>query len=75
MRIKHEVLDEIRGNTRTKNLLALALDRSVWTIERLIDSNEENSDLTKAAALKVIRQQTGLTDKKILEECLGEKVS
>lgn len=30
--------------------------------------NENNDGLTKAAALKVIREETGLTDQEILEE-------
>lgn len=54
--------------TRTKNRLALELDCSVQTIDRWIRENEGNGDLTKAAALKVIREETGLSDQEILEE-------
>ena len=47
-------------------LLALAMNKSEGTIIRYIGSNDES--LTKAAALKVIREKTGLSDAEILEE-------
>lgn len=70
MRLTELALNMIRRNVRCKNLLALELDVSVFTIGRYIDSNSDN--LTKAAALKVIRDETGLKDEEILEagECL-----
>lgn len=43
------------------------LDKSEYTINRYIAENEENGMLTTAAALKVIREETGLTDEQILE--------
>lgn len=66
MRLSNKALELIRGNVRTKNLLALTLDCSVFTIGRYLDSNNDN--LTKAAALKIIREETGLADSEILEE-------
>lgn len=45
--------------------LSDALDSSEQTIYRYISDNSDN--LTKAAALKVIREETGLTDDQILE--------
>jgi hypothetical protein len=48
--------------------LAIALGKSESTIFRYIANNDE--DLTKAAALMVIRKETGLTDSEILEECI-----
>jgi hypothetical protein len=46
--------------------LALALGCSEGSINRYIRENDDN--LTKAAALEVIRKETGLTDDEILEK-------
>lgn len=43
------------------------------TIYRYINDNDDN--LTKAAALKVIREETGLTDEQILEDTPTEAVN
>lgn len=66
MRLTQKTLDIIRADTRIKNLLALELGRSVYTVQRWIEGNSD--DLTKAAALKIIREEIGLSDKDILEE-------
>lgn len=50
-------------STRLK--IAVALNVSEQTVIRYITENHEN--LTKAAALKVIREETGFTDIEILE--------
>ena len=50
----------------TRNKLAIALDCTDFTILRYIKSNDDN--LTKAAALKVIMQETGLSESEILIE-------
>lgn len=65
MRITQKALKEIKSDTRIKTLLALELNKSVYTITRWIEDNDDN--LTKAAALKVIRKETGLKDREILE--------
>jgi hypothetical protein len=49
-----------------KSLLALALDCSEQSINRYIRENDDN--LTKAAALQVIRGKTGMSDEEILEK-------
>lgn len=46
--------------------LADAIDASESSIYKWISENHSN--LTKAAAIKVIREETGLTDNQILEE-------
>lgn len=46
--------------------IALALGVSDQTVCRYIKEN--NDELTKAAALEVIRKETGLTDKQILRK-------
>lgn len=48
--------------------LALALNCSDGSINRYIRENEENGDLTKFAALKVLREETGLTDAQIIND-------
>lgn len=54
--------------TRTKNRLALELDCSVQTVDRWIRENEDNGSLTKAIAVRVISEETGLDESQILEE-------
>ena len=49
-----------------KSKLALALGCSEGSINRYLRENDDN--LTKAAALEVIRKETGLTDDEILEK-------
>lgn len=50
----------------TRLKIAVALGVSEQTIIRYISENHEN--LTKAAALKIIRDETGLADSQILNE-------
>lgn len=52
----------------TRLKLALALGFSEQWIIKVIDANKSNGPLTTALALKVIREETGLTDSEILEE-------
>jgi hypothetical protein len=66
MKLTKIALDEIKSNKRARARLALALDKSDFTIQRYLASNSD--ELTKAAALEVIRQETGLDDSEILEK-------
>jgi hypothetical protein len=65
MKLTQKTIDEIRSNKRLRALLALALDKSEFSIHRYLVSNDDN--LTKAAALQVIREETGFIDSEILE--------
>lgn len=56
----------IRGNKDLRRRIKQALDISEPTLYRLMTENDD--DLTKAAALKVIREDLNLTDAEILEE-------
>lgn len=56
------------NNPRVRVRLAMELKCSEQSIIRYINANAENGELTKAAALKVIREETELVDKEILEE-------
>lgn len=49
-------------------LIAHALKCSEQWINRVIKANRNNGPLTTAAALAVIREETGLKDSQILEE-------
>jgi hypothetical protein len=50
--------------------LAEAIEASEPSIYKWISENHSN--LTKAAALKVVREETGLTDEQILEDEIKE---
>lgn len=65
MRLTQKVLALIHDK-RIRNRLAMALDKTDFTIIRYIKDNDDA--LTKAAALQVIREETGLPDEEILEE-------
>lgn len=66
MKLTKTALDSIVANSpRAKSRLALALDCSEQSINKYIRDNSDN--LTKAAAMEVIREETGLTDEEILE--------
>jgi transposase len=65
MKLTKIALLALRGAKDSKRKLAEALDVSEATVYRWISEN--NDSLTKAAALKVIREETGLTDAEILE--------
>lgn len=56
----------IKGNKDLRRRIKDALGISEPTLYRLL--NENDDDLTKAAALKVIREDLDLTDAEILEE-------
>lgn len=67
MRLTKTALDAIVANTpRAKSRLALALNCSEASINKYLRENSDN--LTKAAALQVIREETGLEDHEIMEE-------
>jgi hypothetical protein len=54
------------NNPVTRRRLMDALDCTEFTISRYIQKNSDN--LTKAAALKIIREVTGLPDNEILDQ-------
>ncbi|HZE85245.1 MAG TPA: hypothetical protein VE035_13115 [Puia sp.] len=67
MRLTNVALEAIRLHSPgIKSKLALALHCSEGSINRYIRENDDN--LTKAAALEVIRQETGLSAEEILEK-------
>lgn len=65
MRLTFKALQEVKRSKRLRARLALALNKSEFSIQRYIKDNAEN--LTLAAAMAVIREETGLSDDEILE--------
>lgn len=66
MRLTKTALEAINTPAIRRRLMEALNDAAESTIYRYIANNHDN--LTKAAALKVIREETGLTDQEILEE-------
>lgn len=66
MRLTKVAIMAIYGGEEAKNRLMEEMDISPATLYRWLNKNDDN--LTKAAALKIIREETGLTDEQILEE-------
>lgn len=65
MRLTDIALQAIKDHSPAiKSKLALALNCSEGSINKYLRDNSDN--LTKAAALQVIRQETGLSDQQIL---------
>lgn len=71
MRLTDKAKQRINKSIRSK--LALALDCTEFTIIRYVNDNSDN--LTKAAALKVIKKETGLKESEILTENVVSEVS
>lgn len=64
MRLTRKAIESINKTTRLK--LALALDVTEQSIIKYIAANDEQ--LTLAAAIQVLREETGLPDKELLEQ-------
>lgn len=66
MKLTEHAIQSINNKT-TRLKLGLALNMTEQWITKLISANTDNSALTLAASLKLIREETGLTDEEILE--------
>jgi len=66
MRLTKTALELINTPATRRKLMEALGDVAESTIYRYIAANDDN--LTKAAAMKVIREATGLSDEEILEE-------
>jgi L-rhamnose mutarotase len=67
MKLTQTTLDKIK-DPAIRRELTVALKCTDQSIIRYINRNEDNGDLTKVAAMEVIRKWTKLTDQEILEE-------
>lgn len=68
MKLSQKAINAIKNNKRVRARLQLALDRSEYRINDYIRDNESNGELTKASAIQVIKEETGLDYDQILEE-------
>lgn len=68
-------IKSIKETPGFKAKLCLALDMGERNLEIILKKNEPNNDLTKLAALVVIRKETGWEDKKILKDISKEVVT
>lgn len=70
MRLRQDVLQKIN-----KPKIRLRLMQVLGVVERTINRHiaTNSAELTKASALKVIREETGLTDEQILTEAEPER--
>lgn len=66
MKLSQLALQKI-NTTQVRLRLAMQFDCTERWISQLIKENDTDGDLTKASALNIIREQTGLTDEEILE--------
>ena len=67
MKLTTKAIDLIKASTRLKNRLALELEVSGYSVERWIKENNDNDNLTKAQALEIIGEETGLNQSEILD--------
>lgn len=65
MKLKKIVLMAVKGDRTIRRRLKEVLGISEPTLYRILSENDD--DLTKAAAMQVIREETGLSDSEILE--------
>lgn len=70
MKVRKIVLMAIRGNTGLRRRIKEILGISDPTLYRLLTDEKyaKADDLTKAAVVKAIQEETGLTQDEILEE-------
>lgn len=66
MRLSTAGISILRGNKAIWEATRRALKVSTASMYRYVQGNDP--ELTKAAALKVLREETGLTDSELLEE-------
>lgn len=65
MKLSDEAIQAIKNKNRVKSILALEFDVTEQTIRRWIDAND--AMLTTANALAIIKAETGLKQKEILQ--------
>ena len=66
IRLKHELIPQLKKNKTLNAKLQLALNKSWFQINRYFDDN--NIVLTSVTALRLIEQETGLTTAEILSK-------
>jgi len=64
--LSEDAQKKIADSAKIKGLLAAKLDKGGWTIWNTNRKNEANNILTTAAAIDVIKKETGLKQSEIL---------
>lgn len=64
-KIKIEVIEQLKANTKAKNRLAYEFANHIMTIDRWIENN--NPMLTTKTALNAISEELGIKEKDLLE--------
>lgn len=54
-------------DTRTKTRIALAMNKSVYSVAKWIKDNDPNGPLTTTAAVQIISEETGIPVNEVLE--------
>ncbi len=67
MKIRNEIVEMIKENTRLRRDIARELDVSDNSIGRYIRENSENGEFTKIAVVKLISEHLKLPESLILE--------
>jgi hypothetical protein len=65
MKLTQKAIDALKNNKRARARLQLDLDKSEYTINRYIDSNDIM--LTTATALVILREELKMADSELLE--------
>jgi predicted transcriptional regulator len=68
MNLTNKAIKLLQDNMQLRNQIAIELGCSEATIRRWLNENEPNNSLTTAAALKIITEETGMTQDQILTE-------
>lgn len=68
MKVRDELIEKIKGNNGLKKELEKVLGVSRTTVWNLLTRNDDNGDLTKAVALKVIGEHYNLEADDVLDE-------
>lgn len=70
VKIRPEIIERIKGRDDIKPLLAIALDLHRSSINRLLNENEVNGDLTKVSCITIMCQKLELDSEFVVEEVL-----
>jgi hypothetical protein len=68
MILKQEVIERIKGRTDIKPLLVETLDLHISSINRILNENAPNGQLTTVAAVEVISRLLGVEASEVLTE-------
>ena len=67
MKVRNEIVEMIKDDTRLRRDIARELDVSEASISRYIRENSENGEFTKVAVVKLVSEHLKLPESLILE--------